>query len=380
MRNIFRKTFRRMIWIMNCITPKNSNRILMRSAFKYPDNTQALLDVLLSRENTYTIFCVGDGFEAYNDSRVKKYSLNSFKAILAYCTCRYVFYDSAIFLEAPPVKKQISVNLWHGISLKKIGYYVREDTKQYRTATYGVTYSPLFAEKMSHAFAIPIENVLCTGEPRNDYLFNPAPDSILKRLGIPIGEGNRYVIWMPTYRQSIFNNDVDGAEYEYGFPIINSGNIRELHDFCKEHNIILIMKWHGLQKIPSMGNDTWSNFCFLTTEMITTLHIPFYRVVACCDALVTDYSSIYVNFMVLNRPICFAYDDMDKYTEKRGFMFDDVVSIMPGKHVHTLDGLLSFLQNIDNDEYKRSRTEMCSVLNSHNDSHNSERLIHFFDL
>lgn len=377
MKTVLRKMMRKTIWLINCIFPKKKNRIMLRSAFRYPDNIQAVLEALLARSNDYTVFCVGNGFEAYNDKRIIKYTLNSIKAVFSYFSCKYVIYDSAIFLESPPVNKQIAINLWHGLSLKKIGYYENENTKKYRTATFGVTYSPLFAEKMANAFAIPPTCILCTGEPRNDYLFNPAPDSMLKDIGIPIKPDCKYVIWMPTYRQSKFHDDNDGALYEYGFPLLNSENISSLHDFCVNNNIVLILKWHGSQILPSMQKHEWENFCFLTSEKITECRIPFYRVVARCDALITDYSSIFVNYMVLDRPICFAYDDMDEYIKNRGFMFEDVTSIMPGMHVHSMEGLYSFLAGIENDEYMELRSRMRTTLNSYNDNRNCERLLDF---
>ena len=80
---------------------------------------------------------------------------------------------------------------------------------------------------------------------------------------------------------------------------------------------------------------------------------------------------------MLNRPICFAYDDMESYMTKRGFMFDDVKSIMPGFHAHTIDDLAQFINEFaeGKDKYKEERERVNKILNTYSDNKNSYRLL-----
>ena len=47
------------------------------------------------------------------------------------------------------------------------------------------------------------------------------------------------------------------------------------------------------------------------------------------DALITDYSSAYFDYMLLNRPIAFTVEDIEEYRKKRGFVFDNPFEYMP---------------------------------------------------
>lgn len=373
---------RKSIHLANVVIPKNNKIIYLRSSFMYPDNIQAVLDYMLTQElNTkYKIICVGNGFDGYNNPNLIKIRDKTSKALWYFFRSKFVIYDIGIFYSIPAIKKQITINLWHGTSLKRIGFYESHD-KPYRTSTYAISYSTLFAKKISKAFGIPIDNVLITGEPRNDYLFSPADNDALAESGIPVSDSVKYVIWMPTFRQSK-NHDVNnGKKYEFGFPFINSENISKLNECAKKNNLILILKWHGSQILPEKVGS-FSNLVFLTTENVAKNNIPFYSIVSRCSALITDYSSIYVNYAVLNRPMCFAYDDIDEYIKDRGFMFKEVEKIMPGFKAHNFSDLISFLESVasGNDDYVYERERMRLVLNQYNDNNNSKRLVDFLNL
>lgn len=380
---ILRKVVRKIIYTINFIIPKNKKYIFLRSSIPFRDNIEALLDCMISNKihTKYKIICSPkdtDKFDIYKNVRGIIVSDRGYLTSLWYFfRSKYVILDNGLFTNPKPVKKQTIVNVWHGVSFKKIGFY-QETEKSYRTATYAVTYSDLFAEKISYAFGVPFEDVLQTGEPRNDYLFKPSDKETLKKLGMLKNGNEKIIFWMPTYRQSKFENVDDGKKYEFGIPLLTYDRLSELNSICKAANVILTIKWHSLQQLPDNMDIDLSNIVFLTSEQVTALNEPLYSILANADALITDYSSVYINFMVLDRPICFAYDDLDYYKKNRGFMFDDIERLMPGKKTNELEGLYSFILDVSigNDPYKEERASMKLILNRHNDCHNCERLLH----
>lgn len=373
----------KLVRFIDIVIPKNQKYIYLKSDFLYPDNIQAILDAILANgiEKDYTVFCDGIGFNCYRSlDKIRFIKRHSIKGFWSFFRSKYVFTDIGINGLKKPVKNQLLINTWHGTSLKKIGYLMNDNLNESHIpmASYVIAYSPFFVNVLSKAFGISKDRVLVTGEPRNDYLFSEN-DTILKRLNI---ENNKKIlIWMPTYRQNKFDNTDDGAQYELGIPLLSNRNISLLNEHCSNNGCLLIIKWHGMQSNSEIDNK-YSNIRFITSEDIQKTELPLYHLIAQCDGLITDYSSIYINYLVLNKPICFAYDDMDQYMQKRGFMFDNVKEIMPGVHAETFEDLLNFIEIFSNgkDNYIEDRLRVNSLLNSYSDNNNANRLLKALDL
>lgn len=377
--NYFYYIIQWIVFILDCIIPKDNTRVYFLSSFMYPDNIEAVAREFLRHDDVkkYTIYFDSIKGEIKSSKNIITVSHMSVKGIWAFLRSKYVFCDVGIYGIDRPVKDQIVINTWHGTSLKKIGYYLEPKKKRFRAkATYVVGYSPFFKEVLSNAFGVSKDNVIVSGEPRNDFMFDNNI-KILEQLNVERSDYDKIIIWMPTYRHNTVTKAVEGANYDFGIPLLNKKNIDELNECCRDRNILLMIKWHGMQIVDDIKNREFSHIRFITSEDIQATGMPLYYLVACCDALITDYSSIYVNYLVLNRPICFAYDDMKQYIEKRGFMFEDVRSIMPGVHAESFDKIVEFISEFSRgrDEYQEERIRVNKILNSYSDNKNSYRLL-----
>ena len=78
------------------------------------------------------------------------------------------------------------------------------------------------------------------------------------------------------------------------------------------------------------------------------------------DALVSDYSSVSVDFMLLNRPMAFALEDFAEYKEARGFVFSDPLAYMPGHHLYGFADFTAFLEDVarDDDRFAMERARI----------------------
>lgn len=378
MSNFIYKLKAKLIETMNSIVRKE-NRIYLFSSFLYKDNIQAILDeIILQRINErYTVYCDGPAFSDYTGKNIVHVRHGSIASLRAFLRSSYVIYDIGIYGQIKGGKNQVLLNTWHGTSLKRIEYYLDKNKRPGMPplCTYSISYSEFFKPVIMKAFGLDEKHVFITGEPRNDYLFDVHKCDILNKLNLDTSN-KRIIIWMPTWRQNKENStEVDGTLYELGIPFINIESLKRLNDICQINNTILIIKWHGLQNKSDINQEDYPSIVFLTSESIAKVGMPLYYLVGCCDALITDYSSVYVNYLVLNKPICFAYDDIEEYKNNRGFMFEDVEKIMPGIHVRNLEGIIDFISNYQDKDYYEERVRMNKTLNAFSDNHNSYRVL-----
>ena len=92
-----------------------------------------------------------------------------------------------------------------------------------------------------------------------------------------------------------------------------------------------------------------------------------YSLLGSADILLTDFSSIYIDYLLLNRPIGFVEDDFDEYSKSRGFIFDNPEEYMPGVKIRSLEDLKTFLYNtliLSQDLYLENRVLINNKLNN----------------
>ena len=104
-----------------------------------------------------------------------------------------------------------------------------------------------------------------------------------------------------------------------------------------------------------------------------------YRFVGSCDALLTDYSSIYFDFMLVNKPIGLIWEDVEDYKRMPGFAKGVEKLMCAGEKIYTLDELKAFISNLVNsvDNLKQERERICKMVHCSNDGKNSARVVDF---
>lgn len=350
---------------------KNSRYLLFASSPSYSDNSYIVFNYMLlnNRSNFEFIWLIDDTkiIDEYKGVRfIKKRSL---KGLYYFFTSKYIFHTHGLFLNANS-KDQVVFSLWHGMPLKKIQHMFPKDLKRIANRNFqfdcSIATSPLMQQIVATCFACPREKVKLTGLPRNDYLFTK-----LRFETIP--ETSKIIVWMPTYRNG--NNLTEGKQYEYGLPIIDSSNLGLLNEHCAKNNVHLLIKFHPFQ----MKDKEISGFSNI--HILSSIHVDpsihFYNYLGSADALITDYSSVYIDFLAVDRPIAFILEDYEEYSDDRGFVFDDPIKYMPGSHVYNLEELEAFIQEIGNgiDSTKSLRDTIGVELNQFRDDKNTERLV-----
>jgi len=114
----------------------------------------------------------------------------------------------------------------------------------------------------------------------------------------------------------------------------------------------------------------------LKTTDLQKLGITIYDILNEVDILITDYSSIFIDFLLLNRPIFFLCPDIEEYDNNRGLLYSPLEFWYPGPISHTNDelvqGIISYKDNPT--KYDVRRELLWDVFHKYKDDKSSKRV------
>jgi len=284
-------------------------------------------------------------------------------------------------------KKQLLIELWHGIPFKAMGLLEKSlDLRSKKLAisswnrvdvivSSSVTYSTL----INACFGTYKNSYVITGFPRNDYLFDNGKLQELFLKNNKKFRGKRVILFVPTFRKGYINR-VEGIERDKNVFGFEEFDMKVFDDFLGENRALLIVKLHPFEeefykKVYETMN--LSNFYFLTSEMLESSKIDLYEILPDVDLLITDYSSIYFDFLLLNKPIIFVKPDFEQYSIIRGVLLSPYDFWTPGPKVTSQDDLEKSISEIfsGKDNYAERRKELKDIFFEHQDGNSSERIL-----
>ena len=314
---------------INKIIPKKRNRIVLYSNWGFRDNLRTLYHYLVDNgyQETYEIVCASNDFYHLEKEKNVKY-VSIYRGFFYFLTSKYFFYSFGKY-PIKPAPNQMVVNLWHGMPLKKIGNLeVGMEKIDYNFFTKLVSSSELFTPIMKAAFNAKDEQMLLVGNIRNDELFKEKEE--------------KKIIWMPTYRNSKNYHDSQAALI-FSLEEEDFQNIEEL---LSNYGYQLYIKLHPLEESQLKFEMNSSTIHLLTEDIISEQYGTLYTFLGTTSALITDYSSVFLDYYLLNRPVAFTINDYEEYKEKRGFVFEDVKNLMVGSVIRDSHDLLEFLESV----------------------------------
>ena len=255
-------------------------------------------------------------------------------------------------------KKRIIVNLWHGIPLKKIAlmennfgilkrlYFKNIFSKNY---SYILTTSKNLLPIMKESFGVAEEVVKVWGQPRNDCLFEKVDQNNLKSIIPNLTSYDKLILYAPTYRDDDETKIFPFEDYDK----------EELESFLESNKAIIFIRTHIAESID-VEKYLGKRIILLNENIIEDI-MP---VLNLFDILITDYSSIYIDFLLLQKPLIFLPYDKEKYLHKRGFNFE-YDKVTPG---YKPDNMKDFMKYIEesfkgNDFYKKERQVVNNFFN-----------------
>lgn len=353
--------------IIKYCLPIDKSLVIFRSKPDYSDNARALAEYMV--ENGYT-----KKYKVYYDVENKnkflnknseitffssraKYGRFKLSSIYRLFTAGYLMSThEMIIIKKESRDGQLLVRLWHGCSFKD---RASNDGIVQRSFDFALVSGPLFVDIKAYFWNVDKEYIHPLGFPRYDWLLKES-DRAQNLKNTLCKNKESLVIWMPTFR-----NEVKGR---YGsieglspFPLMPDDNSwKELDAQCKKINVRIVIKTHVLQKEYKIPWNSFSNIMRITEDELSAQGIKLYEFLAVTDALVSDYSSVAIDYLIVNKPIAFALDDYKLYKDKRGFVFRNPLDYMPGHHLYNLYDMYDFLRDVvnKNDIYIDKRVEL----------------------
>ena len=200
------------------------------------------------------------------------------------------------------------------------------------------------------------------GYPRTDVFFRNINGAkmgesmdALKQVYSFTDQGN-VIGYFPTFRDK---------EFEFS----DAFNVDQLQIFLNRHDQKLVISPH---KLLNIGEDVLETERIHIAKPELDSHLFLDRI----DILITDYSSIYFDYLLLDRPVVFYTPDYSTYQEIRG-VHPNYENVIAGPRVDDFDGLLDQLESIVNgvDEYANRREEIRDQFFEHADGNACERIV-----
>ena len=370
------------------ICPIDKTRVVLESEGDLCDNTYALYDYMRREgylEKYHIIWMVNDLDHAKREigthtSFVSK-SAEKIQAKRSYylATCGWHIYDHCnMMADVKKREEQTLVYLSHGWGYKAAKGGTMKNDKS--TCKYITSTGKLAAEGLAAFWGEPIEKILITGYPRIDYFYQETKKTReVANEKWKFKDYKKVIFWMPTFRKS--NNASVSEEYiknETGLPIFETRqSLQQFSAFLKKNNILLVFKLHHLQAELPVFTELKAPVIVVRDEDLAENGIQLYQFLALADALISDYSSVSIDYLALDRPIVYTLDDYEQYNASRGLFPQDAINYMPGYHVYTEEELeqsiFEICQGIDKyaDERKKIQPEYHEFL----DGNSSKRIL-----
>lgn len=324
----------------------------------FADNARALFEYMLAEnynEKYRLIWLVKNPEEFVSYDGIKNVEFLSFdwsvsqdkeerdRYYHALCLAQYIFFTDAYGFCRNARQDQIRVQLWHGCGFKTRINFVRCE-KRYE---YNIVLSEVYQKIHSKIYGLREDQVLVTGYPKNDWLFYQDREW-KNKLNIP--EAGHYIFWLPTFRtpvRQLEELNEKPPEGQTGLPMVGrEEELRYLNDILRQEDAILVIKLHPFQDSRSVHCEGMSNIVLLTNERLVEKDIQINRILGAADGLISDYSSVAVDYTLLDRPIGFTLDDVEEYAESRGFVFENIREWLPGKEIFSFHDFCWFVQEV----------------------------------
>lgn len=331
------------------------NQILYetRDGMSFTDSPKTIYEYLLHSEefnNLQHVIVVAkryrtnfDEFIANLPENVSIVYRNSFEYIDALLESKYLFNNSTFQSFFVKRDNQIYINTWHGTPLKKMGIdFIQANPKDMNNvrrnmlmADYLLSPNQHVTDMFLRAYQLNYSwqgKVLEGGLPRIDNLFNGNPKEIiasLKRDGLVIDENKKNIVYMPTWQ---------GKDPQH----ISENMANDFAVFMSELTENVGEKFNVLIKVHPYQFKFIKNDVRLKDKLIPDKYDPN-EILKITDSLITDFSSVFFDYLVTNKPIYFYNWNSDLYENDRGVYFKE--SELPGPVSHTLDELLVHLND-----------------------------------
>ena len=270
------------------------------------------------------------------DEHIERYDFSSNEGKLLVRNARVLIMNQGLvdFSESESfnVSMPLKINLWHGVAWKKIGYngipYSRgfRDVEHrfqicIRNADIFLAPSISYQVNFSKAFFIKESNFIKAGFPRNCMFYDKEHITKCKKKILELlNDDAKIIVYLPTFR--------DSHTKPFSFMDIKD---KLFFTWLEENNIYIIQKAHAAES---------TSFSSSNSHIINMLNISAQELMAASDMLITDYSSCFFDYLLLDRPIIHYLYDYDYYKNKDRGLYYEKEDVICGSAPETEEELI----------------------------------------
>lgn len=280
-------------------------------------------------------------------------------------------------------KKTIHIELWHGAPLKAMNLMDRTDPfaskKLFSSIDIFCSYSEFANVLFNACFALSIDKYRVTGAPRNDFLFFPKARELLEKVTGMKLKDSRVIFYCPTFRVGHGNRREGKKTYENIFDFPDFDLVR-FNDFLERENLFFFVKCHMLEEkfvLENLKKFQTTRIHVISSEILKTYDIDFYKLLGSGDLLITDYSSIFFDWLLLDKPVIFTPVDLEEYRKIRGFLLEPYEFWTPGPKCFDQESLEREILKCLSDPgyYRKEREILRDIFHKYKDGKSSERVL-----
>jgi len=327
-----------------------------RSARDYADNSKVLYEEFLSKEidNVYFYTKKRKVLKSIPKNGIYAYSFKGVYILLKSKILVFTHGSGDYFPYFPnKYSKRIFINLFHAIAVKNIS---TNNIKEVEKWDYFLVSSSFEAEFIKKQLGLTEQQIIILGQPRNDILIeNKNKQSKSKK---------KKILYAPTFRD---NSDVILFPFE-------DKNLSKLDHFLSDNNMEIVIRLHINDEKHYRNLDSYKelkNIYFSGSNIDPSVNDVLHEY----DMLISDYSSIVIDYLLLNRPIAYILYDYEEYKRERDFSFD-FKEHMSGYNVNSQKELESFLLN-NKDDFINKRLLLKNKFHQYQDGKSAKRLFNF---
>ena len=282
----------------------------------------------------------------------------------------------------------VNFEFWHAFPLKQMGVRHQSVAEAGAVAYYNqrtkntnliMSSSELFTTFFNACYPTTVDKYRITGMPRNDLLFEGDSLRKLERLCNKPLSGYNVFFYLPTWRKGKKSQRMESNKQWddalFGFPGETGEDVIK---FLEKTNGFLVVKLHPYEYNSYKEMKIFRNerVFLLSDETLTENEIHLYEILASAKILITDYSSVFFDTLLIDIPVLFAPMDLSEYRESRGFLLEPYTYLTPGPTVFTLEDLekesLKYLHH--EDTWKNQRELVKNLVFRHFDNNSSLRV------
>lgn len=289
------------------------------------------------------------------------------------CRAKYLINNSTFPSYFTKKDEQIYVNTWHGIPLKHLGYdmpngitEVGNTMRNFLQADYLISACPFLTD--IYRYSYKMENIyegkiIEEGYPRLDILFRFSREEVCRKLsekGMQIDTTKKIILYAPTWRGVTFGKADRDVKCYYNFK-------NELEKYFDTGRYQLLIKIH--QQVYQLSKGRLDKAFFVPATVDAN------EVLAAADILISDFSSIFYDYLATDKPVLFYIRDAEEYQEQRGIYAG--LDALPGPVTDDISELGDWISRIGEiaQEYRAKYIETKKYGNAFSDGMISRKIV-----